>query len=176
MNSKTETSPLVVTVNGFTPVIGKDSFVAPNASLIGDVIVGEKCSIWYNAVIRGDVHSIRIGNETNIQDGTIIHATYKRCGTTIGHRVSIGHAVMLHGCQIDDGSLIGMGAIIMDLAHIPKHCLVGAGSLVTENSKFEEGWLILGRPAKAVRKLTEQEIISLEKSADNYLLYQSWYK
>lgn len=165
-----------MTLNGNTPEIGKDSFVAPNATIIGDVVIGEKCSIWYNAVIRGDVHSIRIGNETNIQDGTIVHATYKKCGTTLGNRVSIGHAVILHGCTIDDGTLIGMGAIIMDQAHIPKHCLVGAGSLVTENSKFEEGSLIIGRPAKAVRKLTPKEIGLLEKSADNYLFYQTWYK
>jgi len=166
---------MIVPLNGATPKIGKDSFVAENATLVGDVTIGKGCTVWYNAVLRGDVFPIRIGDETNIQDGTIIHGTYKKCGTTLGNRVSIGHAVVLHGCTIDDGTLIGMGSIVMDHAHVPKHCLVGAGSLVTENSKFEEGSLILGRPAKMVRKLTEEEVLNLERSADNYLLYKTWY-
>jgi carbonic anhydrase/acetyltransferase-like protein (isoleucine patch superfamily) len=166
---------MVYPLNGKTPKIGSGSFVAPNATIIGDVIIGERCTIWYNAVLRGDVFAIRIGNETNVQDGTIIHGTYLKCGTTLGNRVSIGHAVILHGCTVDDGSLIGMGSIIMDHAHIPRHCLVGAGSLVTENAKFEEGMLILGRPAKAVRKLNDEELKALEKSADNYLFYKKWY-
>lgn len=167
--------PSISTLRGFTPKIGAGSFVAPNATIIGDVEIGNNCTIWYNAVIRGDVHSIRIGNETNIQDGSIIHATYKKCGTQIGSRVSVGHMVILHGCTVGDGTLIGMGTIVMDQANIPKNCLVGAGSLVTENSKFEEGWLILGRPAKAVRKLTIAELQALQQSADNYLFYKTWY-
>lgn len=167
---------MVYPLRGITPKIGAGTFIAPNATIIGDVEIGSNCTVWYNAVIRGDVHSIRIGNETNIQDGCILHATYQKCGTTLGNRVSVGHAVILHGCVVDDGSLIGMGSIIMDQAYIPKHCLVGAGSLVTENSKFEEGWLILGRPARAVRKLTEAELKALEQSADNYLFYKTWYQ
>lgn len=143
--------------------------------MIGDVEIGKKCSIWFNTVIRGDVMPIRIGDETNIQDGTIIHGTYKKCGTTIGKRVSVGHGVILHGCTIGDTSLIGMGTIIMDNAKIGSRCVVGAGSLVTEEKSFEDGWLILGRPAKAVRRLTEQELAFLGTSADNYLFYQTWY-
>lgn len=143
--------------------------------MIGDVEIGKKCSIWFNTVIRGDVMPIRIGEETNIQDGTVIHGTYKKCGTTIGKRVSVGHGVILHGCTIGDTSLIGMGTIIMDNAKIGSRCVVGAGSLVTEEKSFEDGWLILGRPAKAVRRLTEQELAFLDTSADNYLFYQTWY-
>ena len=167
---------MLVTVRGFTPQVGQGCYLAPNATLVGDVVLGDRCTVWFNAIIRGDVHSIRIGNETNIQDGTVVHATYQRCGTHIGNRVSVGHSVILHGCEVGDGTLIGMGSILMDLSKIGKHCLVGAGSLVTEESVFEDGWLIYGRPAKAVRKLTDQEIARLEKSADNYLFYKGWYE
>ncbi len=167
---------MIQPLRGHTPSIGNGSFVAPTATIIGDVKIGNNCTIWYNTVIRGDVHAIRIGNETNIQDACILHATYQKCGLEIGNRVSVGHNVILHGCHIGDGSLIGMGSIIMDEAEIPRHCLVGAGSLVTENSKFEEGSLILGRPARAVRKLNEKELKSLEQSADNYLFYKTWYE
>ena len=166
---------MIQPLRGQAPKIGAGTFVAPNATIIGDVEIGTECTIWYNAVLRGDVFPIRIGNQTNVQDGTIIHGTYQKCGTTLGNRVSIGHGVILHGCTVGDGTLVGMGSIIMDQAHVPAHCLVGAGSLVTENSKFETGWLILGRPAKAVRKLTEQELKALEQSADNYLFYKTWY-
>lgn len=175
MSEPNQMSPLILECRNLWPKIGEGTFLAPNSTIIGDVEIGKKCSIWYNVVIRGDVHSIRIGDETNIQDNTVIHATYQKCGTHIARRVSIGHSVILHGCTIGEGTLIGMGAIIMDLAHIPKHCLVGAGSLVTENQKFEEGWLILGRPAKAIRPLKPEELKALEQSADNYLLYKTWY-
>jgi len=166
---------MIQSLNGISPKVGAGSFIAPNATLIGDIEIGRNCTIWYNAVLRGDVCAIRIGDETNIQDGTIIHGTYKKCGVTLGNRVSVGHGVILHGCTVEDGTLIGMGSIIMDLAHVPKQCLVGAGSLVTENSKFEPGWLIFGRPARAVRKLNEEELKALEQSADNYLFYKTWY-
>lgn len=168
-------SSQIITVRGFTPKIDEGCFIAPTATIIGDVHIGKKCSIWYNVIIRGDVHSMRIGDESNIQDGTIVHGTYNKCGVNIGKRVSIGHAAIIHGTTIGDGTLIGMGSLLMDLSVIGKHCLVGAGSLVTENSKFEDGTLIFGRPAKAVRKLTDEEIKRLEQSADNYLFYSDWY-
>jgi gamma-carbonic anhydrase len=167
---------MIESVRGKTPAIGENTFIHPTATIIGDVRIGKRCSIWPNVVIRGDVHSIEIADETNIQDGTIIHATYERCGTYIGPRVSVGHGVILHGCRIEEACLIGMGAMVMDLAVIPKHSLVGAGSLVTENAKFQEGWLILGRPAKAVRPLKPEEIERLEQSCRNYLLYKTWYE
>jgi carbonic anhydrase/acetyltransferase-like protein (isoleucine patch superfamily) len=165
----------IVSVRGFTPKIHPTAFVFPNATIIGDVEIGEKSSIWPNVTIRGDVFAIRIGQETNVQDGTVIHGTYQRCGTTLQDRVTIGHQVTLHGCEIGKGSLIGMGSIIMDNAKIGESSLVGAGSLVTEGSVFPPRSLILGRPAKVKRELTQEEVALLEESADNYLLYSSWY-
>lgn len=169
--------PMIRSLLGHTPQLGEGTFLAEGAHLIGDVVLGRDCSVWYNTTLRGDVGPIRIGNETNIQDGTVIHGTFKKAFATIGNRVTIGHTVVLHGCRIDDLCLIGMGSIIMDNVHIGARNIVGAGSLVTEESKFlEEGWLILGRPAKAVRRLKPEELAFLDKSADNYLLYKSWYK
>jgi carbonic anhydrase/acetyltransferase-like protein (isoleucine patch superfamily) len=167
---------IIKSVRGFTPEIDKDTFVAENAAIIGDVKIGKECSIWYNVTIRGDVMPIRIGDETNVQDGTVIHGTFDECGTTLHERVTIGHQVTLHGCEVHRGSLIGMGSTIMDRAVIGEHSLVGAGSLVTEGSQFPPKSLILGRPAKAKRQLTDEEVSNLEKSADNYLLYKTWYE
>ena len=167
---------LVKTVRGFTPKIEKSAWLAENAVVIGDVEIGAKSTIWYNVVLRGDVHSIKIGKETNVQDGTVIHGTYEEHGTTLHDRVTIGHQVMLHGCTVHSGSLIGMGTIVMDAAVIGEHCLVGAGSLVTEGSIFPPRSLILGRPAKVKRALTDEEVANLEKSADHYLMYASWYQ
>jgi carbonic anhydrase/acetyltransferase-like protein (isoleucine patch superfamily) len=168
--------PIFLPLLGYTPEIGSGTFVAPSAALIGDVKVGKDCSIWFSSVLRGDVGPIVIGDETNIQDGSVIHGTYKKAFATIGRRVTIGHMVMLHGCQIGDLCLIGMGSTIMDGARIPARSIVGAGSLVTEGFNFEEeGWLILGRPAKAKRKLTPEELAFLNQSADNYLRYKDWY-
>ncbi len=168
--------PLIEPLNGVSPQIAEGCFVAPTAQLIGDVQIGEGSSIWYNAVLRGDVFPIRIGKDTNVQDGSILHGTHKECGVVLGDRVTIGHAVVLHGCHIDDGSLIGMGSIVMDHAKIGKNSIVGAGSLVTEKSEFEDEMLILGRPARAKRKLTEEELKELKESADNYSKYMSWYE
>lgn len=165
----------LIEVRGKNPNIDKSVFVAGNATIVGDVEIKEKSSIWYNVVIRGDVAPIRIGRETNIQDGTVIHGTYGKYGCTIHDRVTIGHLAMLHGCEIHRASLIGMGSIVMDGAEIGEHSLVGAGSLVTEGSKFPPRSLIVGRPAKLKRELTEAEIKLLEDSADNYLLYSEWY-
>ena len=167
--------PLVMKLNGKEPKVADSAFLAPTAQIIGDVEIGERSSIWFNAVLRGDVFPIRIGKETNVQDGCVLHGTHKKCGVTLGDRVTIGHSVILHGCTIGDETLIGMGSVVMDEAKIPRHCVVGAGSLVTEGSEFEEGDLILGRPAKAVRKLNEKELAFLSQSADNYKEYMSWY-
>lgn len=158
------------------PQIGKGTFVAQNATLIGDVQIGENCSIWYNAVLRGDVMPILIGDETNIQDGTIIHGTYKKCGAVIGKRVTVGHGVILHGCNIGDRVLVGMGAIIMDNAKISHDSIVAAGSLVTEKKEFPPGVLIVGRPAEVLRELTPAEKAFLNTSADNYMTYKKWYE
>lgn len=162
-------------VRGKSPEIGQETFVAPSADIIGDVRIGRGCSIWYNTTLRGDVMPIIIGDETNIQDNTVVHGTYNKCGAVIGNKVTVGHSVVLHGCKIGDLCLIGMGAIIMDQAEIPPNSIVGAGSLVTENSTFPEGHLILGRPAKAVRPLNEKELAFLPQSAKNYIEYKAWY-
>jgi carbonic anhydrase/acetyltransferase-like protein (isoleucine patch superfamily) len=165
-----------ISVRGFTPEVAEDVFVADNARIIGDVKIGTKSSVWYNVTIRGDVMPIRIGNEANIQDGSVLHGTYQKFGCNIEDRVTIGHLVMLHGCTIGRESLIGMGSIVMDGAEIGAQSIVGAGSLVTEGSKFPPRSLILGRPAKVKRELTEEELKALKYSADNYLLYKTWYE
>ncbi len=167
--------PQIIECRGKRPQIGKDCFIAPNAVIIGDVIIGDRCSIWYNVVIRGDVFPIRIGDETNVQDGSVLHGTYGRAGVLLENRVTVGHMAMLHGCHVREGTLIGMGSIVMDLVDVGRHCLIGAGSLVVENSKFRDNQLIFGRPAKAARDLTSEEIQRLEQSADNYLMYKTWY-
>lgn len=164
-----------VRARGVSPVVAEDVFIADNARIISDVEVGSGSSIWYNVVIRGDVMPIRIGKEVNIQDGTVIHGTYGKWGTTLHDRVTIGHLAMLHGCEIGRGTLIGMGSIVMDGVKIGEHCLVGAGSLVTEGTEIPPRSLVVGRPAKVKRPLTDEEVEALEKSADNYLLYKSWY-
>jgi gamma-carbonic anhydrase len=158
------------------PEIGTGTFLAPSAVVVGQVTMGTDCSVWFNTTIRGDVMPIVIGSETNIQDNSVVHGTYKKCGARIGNRVSVGHGVILHGCDIGDRCLIGMGAIIMDQAKISHDSLVAAGSLVIENAEFPPGVLIMGRPAKVQRPLTPQEIAFLNKSADNYLLYKTWYE
>jgi carbonic anhydrase/acetyltransferase-like protein (isoleucine patch superfamily) len=167
----------IIPCRGFQPQFGEGCFLAPNATIVGAVTLGARCSVWFNTVIRGDVEPIVIGDETNIQDGSIIHGTFHKAKATIGRRVTIGHGVMLHGCAIGDTTLIGMGSIVMDNSHVGSKCVVGAGSLVTENSDFsEEGWLILGRPAKKIRLLKPEELAFLDQSANNYLMYMEWYQ
>lgn len=166
---------MIIPLLGKTPQVGEGSFVAPTASLIGDITIGKRCSIWFNTTLRGDVMPIVIGDESNIQDNTVIHGTYKKCGAVIGNKVTVGHSVILHGCKVGDLVLVGMGSIIMDEAEVPARSVVGAGSLVTEGARFPEGHLILGRPAKAVRPLKENELAFLEQSARNYIEYMGWY-
>ena len=161
----------LISARGRTPQIGKNCFIAPSANVIGDVILGDDVSIWFNTVLRGDVFQIKIGSRSNIQDGSVVHGTFKKCGTTVGEGVTVGHSVILHGTTVGDHCLISMGSILMDNSFIAPRCIVGAGSLVTEDSRFEqEGMLILGRPAKAVRPLKENEMAFLEQSEKNYLL------
>lgn len=167
---------MIQSLRGKTPQLASDTFVADSADVIGDVHLGSESSIWFRAVLRGDVAPIHIGARSNVQDGSIIHGSYGKSETRIEDDVTIGHGVILHGCHIQSCSLIGMGSVVMDHAVIPKNCILGAGSLVLEGAKYEEGTLIVGRPAKIVRKLTENEIASLQESAKHYLRVSSWYK
>jgi gamma-carbonic anhydrase len=166
----------IIEARGFKPQIEKDVFVAEGAQIIGDVKIGEGSSVWFNTTLRGDVMPITIGRETNIQDGSVLHGTYGKFACEVGDRVTIGHSVILHGCKIGTRCLIGMGSIVMDGADIGEHSVVGAGSLVTEGKKFPPRSLIVGRPAVVKRPLNEDELKFLEQSADNYLLYKTWYK
>jgi carbonic anhydrase/acetyltransferase-like protein (isoleucine patch superfamily) len=167
---------LIKPLQGHTPHIGTDVFLAENAVLIGQVTVGARSSIWYNVVIRGDVHSITIGEDTNIQDGSIVHCTWKKASTQIGHRVTIGHMAMIHGCTLMDDCLIGMGSTVMDHAVVESDVIVGAGSLVLENMRLQAGWLYAGRPAKPIKRLTEAQLAGIRAYAENYKLYSTWYR
>jgi carbonic anhydrase/acetyltransferase-like protein (isoleucine patch superfamily) len=166
---------LILPVKGVAPRIDEKCFVAENATIVGDVVIGKECSVWFNAVIRGDVNSIKIGARTNIQDGVIIHCTYEKASTTIGNAVSIGHRAIVHGCTIEDGALIGMGAIVMDNAVVGKNCIIAAGAVVLENSTCEAGYIYAGIPAKKVKKLSSEQIKGLSKTAGNYIMYSSWF-
>jgi len=168
---------LIKSVRGFTPQIGENTFLADNTTVIGDVIIGNNCSIWFNAVLRGDVNSIRIGNRVNIQDGSVIHTLYEKSVTEIGDDVSIGHNVVIHGAKIEDGALIGMGAIILDHAVIGEGSIIAAGAVVLSNTIVEPGSIYAGVPAKFVKKVdSEQSKEMNQKIARNYLMYSEWYK
>jgi carbonic anhydrase/acetyltransferase-like protein (isoleucine patch superfamily) len=168
---------LIKTILNQTPSYGENCFFADNATLIGDVVMGDYCSLWFQAVVRGDVHRIRIGNNVNIQDGAVIHATYKTAPTTIGNNVSIGHNAIVHGCTIHDNVLVGMGAIIMDDAVVESNSIIAAGAVVTKNTIVPAGSVFGGMPAKKI-KYTSPELISGEiaRIAKNYSLYASWFK
>ncbi|MDA0780006.1 MAG: gamma carbonic anhydrase family protein [Bacteroidetes bacterium] len=168
---------LIKSILGHTPQYGQDCFFADNATLIGDVIMGDYCSVWFQAVVRGDVHSIRIGNRVNIQDGAVIHATYKASPTTIGNNVSVGHNAIVHGCTIHDNVLVGMGAIIMDDAVIESNSIIAAGAVVSKNTVVPAGSVFAGVPAKKIKE-SSPELISgeIERIAKNYSLYASWFK
>ena len=168
---------MVHTLNGKTPQLGENVFVAPTATIIGDVSIGKDCSIWFNAVLRGDVNSITVGDKVNIQDGVIVHCTYKKTKTHIGNNVSIGHRAIIHGCTIHDNVLVGMGAIIMDNCLIHPNSIIAAGAVVLENTIVEEGSVYAGIPAQRVKQISpdllEQEI---HRIANNYVFYAEWYK
>src|SRR5688572_29259373 len=168
---------IIRSVNNISPSFGKNCFLADNAVVIGDVVMGDDCSVWWSAVVRGDVNSIRIGDRVNIQDGAVIHCTFEKSQAIIGNDVSIGHNAIVHGCTIQDEVLIGMGAIIMDLTIVEKHVIVAAGAVVPENSVLESGWIYAGIPAKKLRELdhdTKQFFIT--RTAENYIKYSSWFK
>ncbi len=165
----------LIKARGKSPQIGNHVFIAEGAMIVSDVKIGDGASIWFNTTLRGDVMPITIGKETNVQDGSVLHGTFGKFACEIGERVTIGHGVILHGCKIGSRCLIGMGSVIMDGAEIGEQSVVGAGSLVTEGKKFPSKSLIVGRPAIVKRPLTAEELIFLEQSADNYLLYKTWY-
>lgn len=168
---------LIKSVRGFTPQFGNNCFFAENATLIGDLIMGDDCSVWFQAVVRGDVNSIRIGNKVNIQDGAVIHGTYLKAATTIGNNVSIGHRALVHGCTLQDNVLIGMGAIVMDHAVVEENVLIGAGSVVLENTICESGHIYAGVPAKKVKAISpEQFKNTIERIANAYIMYAGWFK
>ena len=167
----------ILPVNGIEPVFGSNCFIAPNATLVGDVICGDDCSFWFNAVVRGDVNSIRLGNKVNIQDGAVIHCTYKKTKTVLGNNVSVGHNAIVHGCLVHDNVLIGMGAIVMDNCEIGSNSIIAAGAVLTEGTIVPSGCIYAGVPAKKVKDIT-QELIhgEINRIADNYLMYSSWFK
>lgn len=167
--------PLILAVKEINPEWGEECFIASNATIVGNVKIGNKCSIWFNSVIRGDVNTIVIGNETNIQDGAIIHATYLKASTNIGNRVNIGHHAIVHGCKIKDNVLIGMGAIVMDHAVVEEYCIIAAGAVVLENMVCEGGYLYAGMPAKKIKPITAEQRTLLNKLPDNYQMYSSWF-
>lgn len=168
---------LILPVKNILPQFGDNCFLAPNATIVGDVIIGNDCSVWFNAVVRGDVNSIRVGNKVNIQDGAVIHCTFERSLVIIRNNVSIGHNAIIHGCVIEDNVLIGMGAIIMDNAHIGTNSIIAAGAVVLENTIVEPGSIYGGIPAKKIKDISK-ELISgeIERIANNYVMYSSWFK
>lgn len=168
---------LIKSVRGFTPVFGENIYLAETATVIGEVIMGDDCSVWFNAVVRGDVNSIRMGNKVNIQDGAIIHCTYQRAATTIGNNVSVGHNAIIHGCTLEDNVLVGMGAIVMDHAVVEKNSLIAAGSVVLENTRVESGSIYAGVPAKKVKEISPEHFEQINmRIANNYVMYSEWFR
>ncbi len=166
---------LIKAVKGVKPVFGKSCFLAENATVVGEVVMGDQCSVWFNAVIRGDVHSIHIGNNTNIQDGAVIHCTYQKAKTVIGNNVSIAHNAIVHGCTIEDNVLIGMGAIVMDHAVVQSGAIVAAGAVVLAGTVVTTGSIFAGMPAKKVKDVGPEMQDIFAKTANNYVMYATWY-
>lgn len=168
---------LIKAVRGALPKFGSNCYLAENAVVVGDVVMGDDCSVWFHAVVRGDVHYIRIGNKVNVQDGAVIHCTYQRAPTQIGNNVSIGHRAIVHGCTLHDNVLVGMGAIIMDHAVVQENVLIAAGAVVLENSVLESGNIYAGIPAKKIKPLGEATFKdSIERIANNYIMYADWFR
>src|SRR5690554_2677414 len=167
---------LVLPVKGVHPVIPDDCFLAPNATVVGDVVFGEKCSVWFNAVVRGDVHYIRVGDYCNIQDGAIIHCTYEKAATEIGDFVNIGHQAMVHGCTVQNHVLIGMGAIVMDHALVEDYVIIAAGAVVLEKTRCESCYIYAGVPARKIKPITDEQRAMLEQLPHNYVMYASWFE
>jgi gamma-carbonic anhydrase len=168
---------LIIPLKNKTPKIGLGCFLAENATIIGDVVIGNNCSVWFSAVIRADVHSIRIGNNVNIQDGAIIHCTYQRSPTNIGNNVSIAHGAIVHGCTIQDNVLVGMNAVILDDAVIESNSILGAGAVVAKGTRVNSGSVYAGSPAKKIKDISPEMLKDeVERIANNYAMYASWYK
>jgi len=169
--------PLILPVNGVEPEFGKDCYIAENATIVGDLKCGDECSFWFNSVVRGDVHYIKMGNKVNVQDGAVIHCTYQKHPTNIGNNVSIGHNAIVHGCTVHDNVLIGMGAIVMDRCVIESNSIIAAGSVVLEGTHVPSGVIFGGVPARKLKDITP-ELISgeIERIANNYVKYSSWFK
>lgn len=168
---------LILPVKGILPQFGQNCFLAPNATIVGDVIMGGECSIWFNAVVRGDVNAIRLGEKVNVQDGAIIHCTYEKTRAVVGNNVSIGHNAIVHGCIVHDDVLIGMGAIVMDGAVIGSRSIIAAGAVVLEGTVIEEGSLYAGVPARKVKEVSPELIQGeINRIANNYVMYSSWFK
>ncbi|MDP5231659.1 MAG: gamma carbonic anhydrase family protein, partial [Cellulophaga sp.] len=168
---------IIKTINGKTPEIGEDCFIAENTVIVGEVSMGKQCSIWYNAVLRGDVHFIKMGNKVNVQDGAVIHATYKKSPTTIGNNVSIGHNAIVHGCTIKDNVLIGMGSIVMDDCIIESNSIIAAGAVVTKGTHVEANSIYAGMPAKKIKDMSpELSKGEIDRIAESYVMYSSWFK
>jgi carbonic anhydrase/acetyltransferase-like protein (isoleucine patch superfamily) len=168
---------IIKSVNGIKPQFGNNCYLADNCTVVGDVIMGDDCSIWFNAVVRGDVHYIRMGNKVNVQDGAVIHCTYKKNPTIIGNNVSIGHNAIVHGCTVHDNVLIGMGAIVMDRCEIGSNSIIAAGAVVLEGTKVEPGSIYAGVPARKVKNISpELQKEEVERIANNYVMYSSWFK
>jgi carbonic anhydrase/acetyltransferase-like protein (isoleucine patch superfamily) len=169
--------PLILHVEGVYPRFGSDCFIAPNATIVGDVVTGDQCSIWFNAVVRGDVNSIRMGNRVNVQDGAVIHATYQKTKAVIGNNVSIGHNAIVHGCTLHDDVLVGMGAIIMDNAVVHSNTIIAAGAVVLENTVCEAACIYAGVPARKVKDISAELIHGeINRIAGNYIRYAGWFK
>ena len=167
---------LIKSVRGKTPKYGKDCFMADNATLIGDVLMGDRCSVWFNAVVRGDVNSIKVGNHVNIQDGAVIHGTYESASTEIGDHVSIGHNAIVHGCEIQDHVLIGMGSIVMDHCVVEPYSIIAAGAVVPKNTRVPSGSIYAGVPAKCIKSVSPELMEGeIERIARSYAMYASWF-
>jgi len=168
---------LIKSCRGIDPQFGEDVWLAENATIVGDVIMGDRCSVWFNAVIRGDVNSIRMGNQVNIQDGAVIHCTYQKTKTVLGNNVSIGHNALVHGCTVEDNVLIGMGAIVMDDCYIESGSIIAAGAVLLEGTRVTSGSIWAGVPAKKVKEISpelfEGEVMRI---ANNYVMYAGWFK
>lgn len=168
---------LIKTVNGKAPQFGDNVYVAENATVVGDVVMGNDCSVWFNAVVRGDVHYIKIGNRVNIQDGAVLHCTYQQAPLNIGNNVSIGHNALVHGCTVHDNVLIGMGAIVMDNVVVGENSIIAAGAVILENSVIEPGSIWAGVPAKFVKKVNPELFTGqINRISQNYVMYASWFK
>jgi len=168
--------PLIYPIKGISPAIGKNTFIAENATIVGDVVMGDNCSVWFNTVIRGDVNSIRIGNNVNIQDGAIIHCTYQKHAVTIGNNVSIAHGAIIHGCSIHDNVLIGMGSIIMDGVVVESNSIIAAGAVVSQNTLVESGSVYAGVPAQKIKSIDKSLLEGqVNRISKNYTMYASWH-